>query len=175
MSDGRVLVIGRISKPRGLHGHVFVTPLTNVDGRFEGLKEIVIEREDDVNKGYRVESVAWHGKYVVVKLAGIDDRNAAEALRGGFVSISHDTVPDLPGDTYYSYQLIGCTVKNTEDHVIGKIVDVEEYPASEVLKIASDNEYMLLPAVKQIVLDVDIERKLVVVDPPDDIPTYPLT
>ena len=175
MSEARILVIGRITKPRGLRGHLFVTPLTNVDGRFEDLSEIVIEREGDVDKRFQVESVTWQGKYIVVKLFGIDDRNSAEELKGGFVSISHDMVPDLPEDTYYSYQLIGCTVKNTEDHVIGTIVDVEEYPASEVLKIAYDEEYILLPAVKQIVVDVDIKCRLVVVDPPDEIPTYPLT
>lgn len=175
MSDGRQIVIGRITKPRGLRGHVFVTPMTNVSGRYETLNDIIIEDDAGIEKRYVVETVAWHAKTVVMKLAGIDDRNAAEALRGGFISISHDNVPELPEDTYYTYELIGCAVQDVDDNNIGEIVDVEEFPANDVLKIASDVEYILLPAVKPIVVDVDIKRRLVIVDLPDDMPTYPLT
>ena len=100
--------VGKIVNAVALKGEVKVYTYSNPE-RYEEIKEIYVE-----NKPHKIEKVRFQGNTVILKLSGIDDRNAAEACKGKEIYIAESELPALPEDTYYIRDLIGMDVV-TED------------------------------------------------------------
>lgn len=103
------ITIGKIVSAVALRGEVKVYPYTEPKERFESLRQILLAQKG-ASRPVAVEHVRYQKNMVILKLAGVDDRTAAEALRDGEVRISAASLPPLPKDTYYVRDLIGCTV-----------------------------------------------------------------
>ena len=156
--------IGTVVNAVALRGEVKVYHFSDYKERFEELDEVIIERKGK-GKTYEIEKVRYQKDMVILKLAGVDDRNAAEALKEHDVMITEADLRDLPEDTFYVRDLIGCSVRNAANGAeIGIIRDVLQNSAQDiyVVKTASGKE-ALIPAVGDFVEDVNIEEKFVTV------------
>ena len=162
-----MVVMGRIVAPYGVFGWLKVVPDTEA---FDGLFDYDtwwLGKGDDWRE-YQVETAKVHNDVLVVKLVGIDDRDAAFACKGKQVAVPREQLPE-PGDNeYYWSDLIGLNVKNQQGVDFGSIIDVFETGANDVLVVKKDdapkNEEKLLPFIAAVVLEVDLEAKTMLVD-----------
>ena len=115
-----------------------------------------------------VASVAPRTKgLAVVRFEGINDRDAGDTLRGAEVSIPESQVPPAPEGTYYHYQLIGLAVVDLDGRQIGTLSGIMETGANDVYVVSdSSGNEILVPAVRDVIKEIDISNKIVRVDLP---------
>ena len=154
--------IGTIVNAVALRGEVKVYHFSDYKERFEELDQVIVERKGK-SQIYEIEKVRYQKGMVILKFAGVDDRNAAEALKESDIMITEADLRELPEDTFYVRDLIGCKVFNAETGAeIGAIRDVLQNSAQDiyVIRTAAGKDAMI-PAVGDFVDEVNIEEKYV--------------
>lgn len=161
--EGWDVLIGEISRPHGIKGEVRVRPRTDIPGRFERLvgKEVWVEPEGRPVDGrfLKIQGVRYHGELVLVKFEGVDSVEEAEKLRGHEIYIHRGMREPLPEGEFYIEDLIGAEVVTEEGEVLGRVERIDKLPANDVMVVGD----LLLPVIKDVILDVDLERKRIVV------------
>jgi 16S rRNA processing protein RimM len=182
-----MVVMGRIVAPYGVFGWLKVVPDTEA---FDGLFDYDtwwLGKGDDWREMV-VETAKVHNDVLVVKLVGIDDRDAALACKGKQIAIPRAQLPEAEENEYYWSDLIGLRVKNKQDVDFGLIVDVFETGANDVIVVKPDAvksdtvkvdtvaktsnkevaqvkpQERLLPFIDAVVLEVDLAEKTMLVD-----------
>ena len=167
------LVVGRVAKAHGITGEVVVEVRTDdPDSRFAPGIILRAKRSGDrgAGRGYVVEAVRAHGNRLLVRLAGIADRDSADALRGSVLVIDSDDLPPIDDpDEYYDHQLEGLRVQTTSGQAIGTVAEVLHTAAGELLAVkrAGEHKELLVPFVSAIVTSVSLDDHMVEIDPPD--------
>ena len=150
--------IGTIVNTQGIKGEVRVIPSTFDVRRFELLDEI-----EAVVRGVpftlRIEHIWYHKQFVILKLEGVDDMTAAEKLKTAVIRIPEEQALPLGPDEYYLRDLYGMVVATEDGTVLGQLASVIETGANDVYIIEHDSGEILIPAIKQCILDVDIALK----------------
>ncbi|MEV6275839.1 ribosome maturation factor RimM [Nocardia sp. NPDC051832] len=166
------LVVGRVAKSHGVRGELVVEVRTDEpDARFAVGNTLRgrLPRSTEV-RDFTIESAREHSGRLLVFVAGVSDRTAADALRGTLFFVdSADLPPSEDPDEYYDHELEGLTVQLTDGTLVGTVTEVLHSAAGELLsvKAAEDNREILIPFVTAIVPTVSIADKLVVIDPPE--------
>ena len=156
------ILMGKVVNVVGLKGELKIYSYTDRNERFEELDQIWLD-----NKTYAIENVRYQNKVVILKLEGINDRNKAEEQRNKKVYIEESDLQELPEDTYYVRDLSGMTVFN-EDAELGQIADVIQNAAQDLYEVKTETgKKVLVPVVKEFVLDVDMEQRIVKVKLPE--------
>lgn len=151
-------VIGDIVNTQGIKGEMRVVPCVDDVTRFELLDKVFIDKNGTITK-YEVENVRYHKQFVLLKLKGIDDMTAAERLKGSIMKITEDMAIPCDEGEYYLRDLYDMTVVTDEGEELGVITDVLFTGANDVYVVTPENgRDILIPAIKQVVLDVDIEN-----------------
>jgi len=150
--------IGKIVNAVALRGEVKIYNYSDYKERYEELDRVIV-----ANKEYEIENVRYQKEMVIVKFKGVNDRNAAEALKEKEIFITEDDLRELPEDTFYIRDLIGCSVfDETSGKEIGKIADVLQNTAQDLYQVkTTGGSEVFIPAVAQFVKEVSIEEKLV--------------
>jgi 16S rRNA processing protein RimM len=164
------LIVGRVVKAHGVTGEVVVDVRTDdPELRFAPGAVLRAKGSDQRERNYAVEAVRPHGSRVLVRLAGVADRDAADALRGSlFVIDSADLPPIDEADTYYDHQLEGLRVRTTDGRDIGTVAEVLHTAAGELLAVNRDQAAeLLVPFVSAIVTSVSLEDRIIEIDPPE--------
>lgn len=166
-SDDLVLV-GRITGAWGVDGWVRVTPFN--DPRLSLLVQLPEWWLQSAagRRAVRIEHAKPHGSDdIVAKIVGVDDRDAAFALRGLEVLLSRAQFPALDEDEVYWTDLIGCTVTDLRGESLGAIVAIEAQPAHPLMRVleagASPREH-LIPLLPEFVVSIDLDGRIVVAD-----------
>lgn len=192
MSD--MVVMGRIVAPYGVLGWVKVVPATE---QFDGLlayKTWWIGKGDSW-KEHKVTKAKVHNDVLLVKLAGIDDRDLAFASKGKQVSVPKEALPEAGEGEYYWSDLIGLTVTNQQAVIFGEIIDVFETGANDVIVVRPEKSTVasgielekpvtgsadkkikknkhederLIPFIDSVIVDVDLIAKTMLVDWDED-------
>lgn len=162
-----MVVMGRIVAPYGVYGWLKVLPDTEaLDGLFD-YDTWWIGKQDNWRE-VNIEQAKIHNDVLVVKLAGVDDRDQAFACKGLQVAVPRDALPTPDENEYYWSDLIGLAVKNQQEVDFGYVTDVFETGANDVLVVKSGKENgnveRLIPFIDQVVLEVDITAKTMLVD-----------
>lgn len=157
-----LIEIGKIVNIHGLRGDVKVVPWTDFPEIFEGIKKVYT----DGDKSYKVKGVKYHKSSVLLKLEGIDTPELAERMRNKVLYADKELFEDLPDDTYLIADLIGVEVYDDEKSY-GKITDVITTGGNDVYCIGTGKNQVLIPAIKDVVLDVDISAKKMLVKIPN--------
>jgi 16S rRNA processing protein RimM len=168
------LTVGRVAKAHGIGGELVVEIRTDDPAaRFApGNTLRAKERRSGQERRYVVESAREHGGRLLVRLAGVDDRDAAEKLRGTlFVVDSADLPPIDEPDTYYDHQLEGLKVRTTAGQDVGVVAEVLHTAAGELLAVRRESGEALVPFVGAIVTAVSLAdgsgEGLIEIDPPE--------
>jgi len=153
--------VGRILGPHALRGLVRVLPLTDVPGRHQTLKRVLLrtartERFLDITSA----TVAKHGLWLV-RFEGIEDRTGAESLQGGELFIRDEELPALPEGRYYIHQIIGLRVVTVDGRELGPITEVLPTGANDVYVTAAG----LLPATDEVIKQIDLQAGTMLVAP----------
>ncbi|GDX40187.1 ribosome maturation factor RimM [Armatimonadota bacterium] len=157
------LTIGAVVAPFSRFGEVKVRIETDFPERFEGLETVCIRALDGTGKLMKVERTRLHKGQILLLLHGISSINLAEEIRGSLVQVRQGDAVSLPDNEYYVHDLVGCTVFLDSGKELGRLNSVMRGTANDVYVIGQGKEEILLPAVRQVVISVDIiERKIVV-------------
>lgn len=152
------LQVGVISSTHGIRGEVKVFPTTDDAARFKKLKKVLLDTGKEQLE-LEVQSVKFFKQFVIVKFKSIDNINDIEKYKGKSLLVPREDAVPLGDDEYYIGDLIGMEVF-TGDERFGVIKDVMETGANEVYIIDSDEHgEVLVPAIRQCILDVDVENK----------------
>lgn len=152
------LQVGVISSTHGIRGEVKVFPTTDDPSRFKKLKKVLLDTEKERIE-LEVQSVKFFKQFVIVKFRGIDNINDIEKYKGKGLLVPREDAVRLERDEYYIADLIGMEVY-TDEGRFGVLKDVIETGANEVYIIDSDEHgEVLVPAIRQCILDVDIENR----------------
>ena len=152
------LQVGVISSTHGIRGEVKVFPTTDDAARFKKLKKVLLDTDREQVE-LEIQSVKFFKQFVILKFKGIDNINDIEKYKGKSLLVPREDGVPLGRDEYYIADLIGMEVF-AGDERFGVIKDVMETGANEVYIIDSDMDgEVLIPAIRQCVLDVDVENK----------------
>ena len=173
------VVIGRIGKPHGVRGEVTVEVRTDEpDRRFVAGTPVRAERPNGAGAPWAeltVVSTRWHQTTLLVRFEELTDRTTAEAARGLLLhaEVPADETPEDP-DEFYDHQLVGLSVVDLEDRVIGEVTGVV-HGAQDLLTVRTpDGRDTLVPFVKALVPEVDLSaRRVVIADRPGLITPLP--
>lgn len=159
MDNQEKIKIGQVVNVVGLKGELKVYHYTDYKERFEELEHIYLD-----STLCKISSVRYIKDMVILKLAGIDDRNAAEKQKGKAVSIEKKDVRELPEDTYYIFDLIGLKVLDECGAMLGTLCDVIQNSAQDLYEIELENKSkFLLPAVEEFVLNINMDNRTMTV------------
>lgn len=166
------VVVGRVVKSHGVTGEMTVEVRTDdPDSRFAPGVTVRTTRPRDrgAARSFVVESVREHGARLLVRLAGVTDRAAADELRGSlFVIDTADLPPITAPDEYYDHQLVGLRVRTTGGEPLGEVTDVLHAGTGELLAVRRhEGGEVLVPFVAAIVTAVSLVDGVVEVDLPD--------
>jgi len=156
--------VGRVVAPHGIRGEVRVSVETDDPSRFALLERVYLGEE---RACFGVEGARLHKGRVLLKLRGIESRNAAEAWRNAWVFIQiRDALP-LEEGQYYHHQVIGMDVTTDDDVPIGQITEIITTGANDVYVVHGPKGELLLPAIQDVILQVLPEERRMVVRVPE--------
>ncbi len=166
--DGMV-AIGRIVKPFGVRGAVRVESLSDVPGRFEGLGAVTLSASGGRVRTARVKEVRRAGAQYVITLDAFASPEEAGAWRDALLNIPASAAPPLPEGQFYEFALLGLTVRTEAGEVLGTIDEILETPANHVFVVRDGRQERLVPALKQVVLGVDAQARVMTVRLPGEV------
>jgi 16S rRNA processing protein RimM len=164
------LTVGRVVKAHGVTGEIVVEVRTDdPEMRFAPGTILRAKASDHRERNYIVEAVRPHGSRLLLRLAGVADRDAADALRGSLFVIDSEHLPPIDEpDTYYDHQLEGLLVRTTAGRDIGTVAEVLHTMAGELLVVnRGQTGELLVPFVSAIVTSVSLDSRIVEIDPPE--------
>ncbi|MBQ8802715.1 MAG: 16S rRNA processing protein RimM [Tyzzerella sp.] len=157
------LRVGVISSTHGIRGEVKVYPTTDDVKRFKKLKNVILDTGRE-HLHLEVEGVKFFKQFVILKFKGIDNINDIEKYKGKDLLVDRANAVKLRKDEYFVVDLIGLEVFTEDGEKFGTMKDVLETGANDVYIIDSLNHgEVLIPAIKQCVLDIDIENRKMVI------------
>jgi 16S rRNA processing protein RimM len=163
----RLIVIGEITRVHGLRGEVRVVPRTDHPERFEGLSACVLwDASRDERETRRIATARRHGDAVLVRFERCETPEAAAQLVGRRLAVPESAVLPPPPGHFYPWQLEGARVVTEDGRDVGRLARIESGPQDLWVVKGGDREH-LIPAVPEIVLDVDLKAGRVVIRPPD--------
>ena len=154
-------IIGRIDRPRGLKGEVFVSNFFNDD-----ICLYTEGRDVFVNgKKYRVKYVKPLGKRLAVRFDEIGGLEEAELLRGAYIAVRREGIAPLKEGEYYYSSLIGCVLEDREGRKYGVIRSIIRPYNLDILRVYNYGEELLVPLLDAYIHDINVKNKKIIFDP----------
>lgn len=155
--------IGQIVNTSGLKGVIKIKPFTDDITKFSDLKTIYISIKKEL-KEFEIEQVRFSKNMVFLKLKGIDTIEQAENYRNLYLKIKRNKDEKLEKDSYYVVDILGCKVITDEEKELGNIVDIFPTGSNDVYVVKDKlGKQILLPAIKEVIKEVNIKNKIVIV------------
>ncbi|MDD5760293.1 MAG: ribosome maturation factor RimM [Desulfobulbaceae bacterium] len=164
MLDCLHVVIGKVAKAQGLTGELKLIPFSGEPGDFCSFQEIILARGADLQT-YTVERCRSHGKFAVVKLREIVDRNDAEAQIGAEVLVLKNQMPVLSADEFYWHDMVGMRVLTEQGQELGEVTSLIATGANDVLVVTGHDQEYLIPVLQEIIVRQDKEAGILVISP----------
>lgn len=153
-----LLQVGAITSTHGIKGEVKVFPTTDDKERYTYLKNVILDTGKELLE-LKITSVKFFKQFVIVKFKGINSINDVEQYKGKNLYVTRDNAVELEEDEYFIADLIGLTVITDEDKELGELTDVLKTGANDVYEVTmSDGKEVLIPAIADCILDVNIEE-----------------
>lgn len=166
-TNEELVSIARIAKTRGLKGEVVADLLTDFPERFEGLQGVTAKFPDGTLRELAIERYFFQKGRIVIKFSGVDSIESGEELRNADICVSEAEAVELQSDEFFDWQLEGCKVVTIADEPVGQVRELMRTGGTELLVVDGDDKEYLIPFAESICLDVDIENKLIRIDPPE--------
>ena len=162
-SSAGMVIVGRILKPRGLRGEMMAEVISDSPGRFSAGGVIYLGGQP--HKIQRSSSLP-RGR-VAIKLEGIDSQSEAASLGDSFLMVPESMAPCLPDGKYYHFQIIGIDVYTRQGEYLGQITQILSPGANDVYVASRGGEELLIPALDEVILEVNLDRRAMTVDLPE--------
>lgn len=163
--EGWTLTVGEIVAPFGRVGEVKVRLDTDFPDRFDRLEQVCLRWPSGDAKLMEIERSRLHKGQILLKLRGIESIDDAETLRNAIVQIRPEDAVRLPANEFYIHDLLGCEVVTRQGRILGPLVSVLSGPANDVYVVGTGKAEVLLPAIRDVILEVDLAGRHIVVAP----------
>src|SRR5438046_7927203 len=161
------IVVAHIVKARGLRGEVVADLLTDFPQRFAELTSLVGLAADGTRRSLQIEEQWFHGDRLVLKFAGFDRVEEAKQLVGYDLVVPSADRVELPPDSYYEWQLVGCRVETIDGSYVGDVQGIMRTGGVELLTVVdAAGRERLVPMAGDICVEIDVTRKFIRIDPP---------
>ena len=170
--EPRFLAVGRIVGVHGVRGEIKVEILTEDPHRFGRLAQVFVGPDEGEPTAWPLEGYRLHKGRALLKLGGCDDRTAAETLRGLLVQVPLEEAIPLAEGEYYEHQIVGLDVWTVGGDYLGEVVEILYTGANEVYVVHGPpprRREVLIPAIRQVVLEVDLDAGRLRVDLPPEL------
>lgn len=158
MSD--YIVIGKIDRAHGIKGEVIITSYSDFPERFEHDNIVYVSSRNNQKQELKIEKSRVHHNRFIIKFYNIDTRNEAEQLRGLTLEILSEQIASLPEGRYWHHDIVGLDVYTDDNGFLGTISEILENPANDIYVVNTpDKKEILLPAIKDVVLNIDLDNK----------------
>lgn len=155
--------VGKIGAPHGVHGWVKVHSFTDPEDNLLDYSPWWLETRSGWY-AYTVQAHKRSGGFIVVELLNCTDRETAKKLTNTFIYVPKDQLPPLQEDEFYWADLVGLSVITTHGETLGKVDSLIPTGANDVLVIRNDQEEILIPYIKQVIVVVRLKDKTITVD-----------
>ncbi|ERT61817.1 16S rRNA processing protein RimM [Megasphaera vaginalis (ex Srinivasan et al. 2021)] len=163
MAEKEFFTIGQIVAPHGVRGDVRIYPDTDFPERFLKMKSVYID-----GRRYDISHARFHKHVVLMKFAGVDDRNGAERLLRKELQVTREELMPLKKGQHYVFEIIGMAVYDLGGTRLGTVTDILKTGSNDVYVVtAADGEEILLAAIPDVVKNIDTKEKKMTVDPPE--------
>ncbi len=156
----RFIPVAEVVRPVGVKGEVKLKLLTDLCGIFDPASEVFIGNDRTPATIERFDHTGG-GR---LKLQGLDSRERAESLRGETIYCEVERAAELLDGRYFHFQIIGLEVVTLENEILGEVVEIVETGANDVYVVRRQSSEILLPATREIILDIDLERNAMTVN-----------
>ena len=163
MSDN-YLEIGKITRFQGNKGEVRIKATTDIPERFLDLDFVYLKRGDEL-KELEIDYIRFHKQFVIIKFFDVDSIDEAEKLKNYQVLIDESEKYLLPEDNYYVTDLIDCEVYLESGKYLGNLIDVVDTLGADIFLVKGQEKEYMLPASREMILEIDLENKRIIVDP----------
>jgi 16S rRNA processing protein RimM len=157
------VTVGQIERPFGVKGEVKVRSLSDVPGRFEALTDVNLVAKNGRTMETSVTHVRRAGTEFIVGLVSLTTPEDAKLWCGGLIQVSRGAVPALPAGQYYECDLVGLEVHTEQGQRLGLLEEIWELPGNHVFVVRQGGDETLIPAAKEWVTAVDLDRRLMTV------------
>ena len=154
-------------RTRGLRGELIAELLTDFPERFEQLDEVIGLFADGRREELKIERFWFQNERVVLKFAGYDSIESAEKLRDAEICVPESETVELEEDEYYDFELEGCRVETLDGEPVGTVRELMRTGGTELLVVDGGEREYLVPFAESICVEVDVENKLIRIDPPE--------
>jgi 16S rRNA processing protein RimM len=164
------LAVGQVVGAHGLRGELKVQLHTDDPHRFRHLERVFIGLEGEEPEVRSLQGYRLHKGRALLQLEGCDDRATAQALRGYFVLVPLAEAIPLEDGEYFEHQILELEVWTVSDEFLGQVAEIIYTGANEVYVVrntAADRREILIPAIEDVVLEVDLEARRLLVALPD--------
>jgi 16S rRNA processing protein RimM len=155
--------LGRIVKTVGLRGEVKVYPFTQTPQDLTRYNSLILRNESGDLKELTIEKLRVQKQFAILKFEGVDHVDQAQECVGLDAGTFEDRLPETSEGEYYIRDLIGMQVYSEEGVQIGTVSDVLETPANDIYQVATKDRELLIPALTDVILKVDPEKRIVTV------------
>jgi 16S rRNA processing protein RimM len=167
-SAGELIIVARAVRTRGLKGELVAELLTDFPERFESVTRLIGVGPLGQREQLELEDYWFQNNRVILKFQHYDSVETANSLVGFEFGLPEEERVELSSDEFYEWQLAGCLVENAQGLVIGKVRDVMRTGGVELLVVDDGAQHEhLIPMAREIVVNVDIPGKKILIDPPE--------
>jgi 16S rRNA processing protein RimM len=167
LDQAELVTIGRIERAFGVRGEARVRSLSDVPGRFEALREVTIVASSGKSLVTRVTHVRSGGPTLIMGFEAFTAPEQIAEFRGGLLQVPRGDSPALPTGQYYQCDLIGMVVRDEGGTVLGQLEEVLTLSDNQAFLVRQDGKELLIPAAKQLVLSVDVAKRVMKVRLPE--------
>ncbi|MCG6917774.1 MAG: ribosome maturation factor RimM [Deltaproteobacteria bacterium] len=161
------LPIGKVVKTHGLRGHLKVLPYGETFSTLAAEEKITANLPDGNSLTLTVAEIRPQQKTFLLISRELGTVEEAHRLVGAELCVPESRLPPTESDEFYWYQLIGLEVVNTEGEKLGTLEEIIETGSNDVYVVRQGREEILVPAIEEVVREVDLQRRLMTVDLPE--------
>ena len=159
------LAVGKLRRSHGLEGDMLMDVLTDFPERLRVGRTVYIGEE---HEPMRIAARRGHDRQLVIRFDGFHNPEEVARLRNLNVYVQASSLPKLPEGQYYHHELIGLSAVNESGQTLGQLTQILETGANDVYVIrTSDDKELLLPAVEDVILAIDLQKGEILVRPPE--------
>jgi 16S rRNA processing protein RimM len=147
------LAVARVAGAHGIRGEVRCEVITDFPERLKRTQRLY---RGEGHVSVDLERARLDKRGAILKLAGVESRDDAEALRGQMLYVAEADAVSLPGDSYFWHQIIGLRVRSDSGDELGQVSEIMQTGSNDVYIVKDDGREILLPAIKDVVQDIDL-------------------
>lgn len=154
---------GELGRPVGLRGELIVSWPNGVSPVQVGEGLFISACGKSKHETLKVAALRKHGRFSVVRFEGVENRSAAQKLRGAKLFIQRVRLKKLPRGEYYSFEILGLDVETEDGQKLGKVANIFSTGANDVYEVRKGKKEILIPAVDNVIMKIDLKVGLIIV------------